>query len=142
MSRCSSVSIPSATTSMPSSCESRIRAGVVAQVLHEETVDLDHVDRQLHDPGERAVTGAEVVGGQLDPAVGQLGELAAQRVVGAGEERLGQLEHQELRRVAVSFQRREDEIGEPVVFELAARHIDVHRRRRGGTRLGQQGGRR
>ena len=73
--------------------QARVRA-VLVEAVHEAAVDLDLVDRQLLEVGERRVPGAEVVDGHPDTARAQGGEHLGDEVHVLHHGRLGQLDAQ------------------------------------------------
>ncbi len=66
--------------------------GVVAERGHEVLVDLDHVDRELLQVGQRRIAGAEVVQGHSYPQLAQAGERGEGGVGIAHQRCLGDLD--------------------------------------------------
>src|SRR5882762_6819357 len=71
--------------------------GAAVDLGREAAVDLDDVDRETLKIGERCVTRAEVVEGELDASVLQGGELLLGPLAACDEHALGQLERQQVR---------------------------------------------
>ena len=91
--------------------EQRARPG--EDVAHERAVDLQQVDRELLEVGERRVAGAEVVDGEPHAEVAQPPEPDGRRGRVLHQRALGDLEDQPVGLEAAAAEQRLDPVGEP-----------------------------
>ena len=66
--------------------DDRLVVGILLQVPHEAAVDLDMIDRELLQMGQRGVAGAEIVESDLDAMLPELRESATIRCRSFGRE--------------------------------------------------------
>src|SRR6185312_5265684 len=88
--------------------------------LDERAVDLELVEWQAVEVGERAVARSEVVDGQANTERAQLVECSEHARLVADEDGLGDLEREEMRRQPTHAQRARDDRREVAAIELAA----------------------
>ena len=125
-----SLSAPSAITSMPRSCASAtmerrmIGAGGRAVRTHEGPVDLDRVEGEALQVGERGVAGAEIVERQAGAELADARQHLRRIFRVLHHQRLGDLQLQRLRRNAGARQHRLHVVDQIVAQELAAGDID------------------
>ena len=103
----------------------------VREARHECCVDLDEVDWEAPQIGQRCITRAEVVDAQADTELFEFGEAANGRRRRVDKDALGQLETEVLRRNRVRLQDQRDVLRETGERQLACRdvHIDLERGR-------------
>ena len=130
--RSATVSMPSATTCRPSCWASRTMPLMTvcwrceaARVSDERFVDLDDVDRGLHQVAQRREAGAEVVDGEPDAGVAQRRQLGPDLVLLAQQHALGQLHHQGRRGRPAAVSSRSTRSAKPGRAELAGRDVDA-----------------
>ena len=104
-------------------------ARAVVELGEKRRVDLQRVEGELADRGERRVAGAEAIQRDPHPDAAQVVELGHRDLALAGEHRLGDLEHEPVRLQAAAAQRARDRAREPWRREVARGHVDVHGRR-------------
>ena len=100
--------------------------GRTAHLRHERAVDLEHVDGELAEVGERRVAGAEVVDGDLHAEILETRQPVDGGVGVLHEHGFGDLDHEGLRGHAVGVEHRPHVVDEPVKLELAHGHVDRH----------------
>ena len=99
----------------------------VTQVADERLVDLDLVDRELPQTGERRVTGAEVVDRQPDAEAGEPLEHRQRPTRVTHDVRLGDLQREHVRRDAEAAELLPDAVDDAAVQEIAQGHVHRHR---------------
>ena len=129
--RCASVSTPSAMTREAEALgqrDDRVRdrgvVGAAGQVAHERAVDLDLVERQPRQIGERRIAGAEIVDREADAERLERVHLVRGAVDVVEHDALGQLEHQPLGRRAGRAQLSATCVDEVGLSELAGADVD------------------
>jgi len=100
-------------------------AAVPAHRLDELAVDLQHLDRQVGQPGQRAVAGAEVVGRETHTALREAFEVLPQLDRQGVEVRLGQLQHEPVTGKGVTVEARDHLGRQQSAVELAGGDVDV-----------------
>src|SRR5690606_737629 len=70
--------------------------GMLIQLVDEGAVDLQAVDGEVLEIGQRRVTGTEIVNGQLDPLFFQGGEVVRNSAALFQQHALGQLQLQQM----------------------------------------------
>src|SRR5205823_14395252 len=91
--------------------------------VHERAIDLDPVDREARQRGERRVPGAEVVDVQLDLELPQLMQHVSRRLDALHEHVLPDLQYQAAGRETRVLQRRAHVVRETRVRELLAGEV-------------------
>ena len=100
---------------------------VLAEVHDELAVDLDLVDGQAPQVGERRVAGAEVVDRDAHTEAPQRGERVGDGAQVLDEQRLGDLDAQRAGRQVVLHHGPGDVIAQSLVAQLSGTHVDGHR---------------
>src|SRR5262249_56577395 len=98
--------------------------GGVADPAHEGLVDLQDVDGELLEVGDRGVAGAEIVDGQAHPEGADGPELAEDLGIAAQDAALAELELQHRGVDSALEQDLANHLGEVAAHELAERYVD------------------
>nr|WP_281533998.1 hypothetical protein [Cryobacterium breve] len=101
---------------------------VAVQRGHEGAVELELVDREFAEVGERAVPDAEVVDGDADAAGAQSPEDVARAAPVVEQERLGDLEHERRRREVTRGEHGADPFGQAGIEKRTRREVDRDRK--------------
>ena len=98
--------------------------GGAGDSAHEGLVDLEHVDRELLEVGDRGVAGAEVVDGQAHAEGADRVELAQDLGIAAEHAALAELQLQQRGVDPALLQGLAHDLGEVAAHELAERDVD------------------